>query len=188
MPRPISWIPRLHLIRRAVAGSVRSHWGRQDLEHLFELQPRAAQKLLEMLPSVTIGNARFVERETLSSFLEKMTEASDPSVVIAEYQQSRSPGPRRSLRPLVPRDVEPASLGALPANITLEIGRLEIRFGRLEELAEALAVLAQVLTDDLEEFAHRYEPPLPASSPEQSEEGVLYQKLLQDLKSREQSR
>jgi len=37
--RPICWLPRLHLIRRAVTNSVRSHYDRHDLEQLFELQP-----------------------------------------------------------------------------------------------------------------------------------------------------
>ncbi len=47
MARPVSWLPRLHEIRRAVANSVRSHYDRHDLQNLFELQPRAAQKLSE---------------------------------------------------------------------------------------------------------------------------------------------
>jgi len=39
MPRPLSWLPRLHVIRRTVANSVRSHYDRRELETLFELQP-----------------------------------------------------------------------------------------------------------------------------------------------------
>ncbi|MDQ1450390.1 MAG: hypothetical protein QOK38_256 [Acidobacteriaceae bacterium] len=35
MPRPISWLPRLHEIRRSVVNSVRSHYDRNDLERLF---------------------------------------------------------------------------------------------------------------------------------------------------------
>ena len=49
MSRPISWLPRLHEITRAVEHSIRSHYDRHDLEELFELQPRAAQKMLEMV-------------------------------------------------------------------------------------------------------------------------------------------
>ena len=62
MPRPISWLQRLPVIRKSVANSVRSHYDRHDLENLFELQPRAAQKLLEMLPTAQIGNSKLVDR------------------------------------------------------------------------------------------------------------------------------
>jgi hypothetical protein len=37
MPRPLSWLPRLHEIDRSVANSVRSHYDRRDIERLFEL-------------------------------------------------------------------------------------------------------------------------------------------------------
>lgn len=50
MLRLITWLSRLHEIRRSVANLVRSHYDRRDIEALFELQPRAAQKLVEMLP------------------------------------------------------------------------------------------------------------------------------------------
>ena len=66
MPRPISWLPRLHEIRRAVDGSVRSHYDRRDLERLFEVQPRSAQKLIELFPALTVGTSRLVEREASS--------------------------------------------------------------------------------------------------------------------------
>ena len=42
MPRRLSWLPRLHEIRRSVGNSVRSHYDRRDLQTLFEFQPRAA--------------------------------------------------------------------------------------------------------------------------------------------------
>jgi hypothetical protein len=193
MPRPLSWLPRLHTIRRSVENSVRSHWGRREIERLFELQPRAAQKLLEALPSVTLGTARFVEREALGEFLEKIAQADDASAVLAEYQASRLPAPRRSLRTLVPRDMEPATLASLPAQLHVEAGRLEIQFTRMEELAEALAALAQVLTDDLEGFARLYEPALPSSRPaqngdqngDQEQERAAYRRLLEELERRE---
>ena len=68
LPRTLSWLPRLHEIRRAVGNSVRSHYGRHDLEALFELQPRAAQQLLGLLPPVTVGTSRLVEAEALGDF------------------------------------------------------------------------------------------------------------------------
>ena len=87
MPRPVSWLPRLHEIRRSVANSVRSHYGRRDLEQLFELQPRAAQKLIEMLPTVQIGTSLLLEREALAGFLDRVREAED---VTALFEQVRA--------------------------------------------------------------------------------------------------
>jgi hypothetical protein len=77
MPRPISWLPRLHIIARSVAQSIRSHYDRHDLEALFELQPRSAQKLLEMLPTVQVGNSHLVDREVLANFLDRVRDADD---------------------------------------------------------------------------------------------------------------
>ena len=61
MPRPIIWLPRLHEIRRSVANSVRSHCDHLDIEALFELHPRTAQKLVKMLPTVRIGTSHLIE-------------------------------------------------------------------------------------------------------------------------------
>lgn len=71
MPRPFSWLPRLHEITRWFANSVRSHYDRRNLEQLFELQPSAAQKLLELLPVVPVGTSHLVEREVLAGFLDR---------------------------------------------------------------------------------------------------------------------
>jgi len=161
MPRPVSWLPRLHEIRRSVAGSVRSHYDRRDLERLFELQPRAAQKLLELLPTVPVGTSRLLEREALATFLDGVRAAEDTSAFIEQVRQKRAAPSRRSLRTLVRRDAEPASLTAVPEGMTLDRGRLEISFRNLEQLAESLAYLARLLDGDLDGFAQAYEPEAP---------------------------
>jgi len=53
---PITWLPRLAEIRRSVKNSARSHYERKDIERLFELQPRAAQALVQGIwPSAKVG-------------------------------------------------------------------------------------------------------------------------------------
>lgn len=79
MPRPVSWLTRLRKIRRAVASSVRSHYERKEIEALFQVQPRAAQLLLGMLPTTVIGRSRLVERQVLADFLDRLHKADDPS-------------------------------------------------------------------------------------------------------------
>jgi len=184
MPRPVSWLPRLHEIRRSVAGSVRSHYDRHDLQRLFELQPRAAQKLIEMLPAVTIGTSRLVEREALVSFLERVQEAEDTSSLIEQVRQEKSAPSRRSLRTLVRRDAEPASLTVTPEGMSLERGRLEISFRNLEQLAESLVYLARLLDGDLDGFAQTYEPEAPPPAETNNSAGEV-QAIFRELEQME---
>jgi hypothetical protein len=158
MPRPVSWLPRLHLISSSVAHSVRSHYDRHDLEQLFELQPRAAQKLLEMLPSLQIGNARLVEREVLGGFLDRVRDAEDVSALIAQVRREKAQVSRKKVRSLVRRDLDPVDLASLPESVGLSRGRLEVSFRSVEELAESLLVVARILETDGDSFAQQYEP------------------------------
>ncbi len=144
-------------MRRSVANSVRSHYDRRDLQNLFELQPRAAQKLLELLPPVPIGTARLVEREALAKFLEGVREADDTSRYIEQLRKAKAGGSHKKLRSLVRRDIDPVTLSSLPESVSR--GRLEISFRSVEQLAEAMCWLAQML--DTDEFAQNFEPEPP---------------------------
>jgi len=159
---------------------VRSHYDRHDLERLFELQPRAAQKLLELLPTVPVGTSRLVEREALASFLDGVRAAEDTSKFIEQVRQNKVAASRRSLRTLVRRDAEPASLTALPEGMSLERGRLEISFRNLEQLAESLVYLARLLDGDLDGFAEAYEPEAPPPA-ETNNAAVEVQAMFADL-------
>ena len=157
MPRPISWLPRLHLISRTVANSVRSHYDRHDLEVLFELQPRAAQKLIEMLPSVQIGNSRLIDREVLANFLDRVRDAENITELFEKIRSEKAQVSRRKPRSIVRRDLDPIGLGSLPSSITLSRGRMVVDFDTVEQLAEAMYALARVLESEGEEFARTYE-------------------------------
>ena len=158
MPRPISWLPRLHEIRQIVTNSMRSHYDRRDIESLFELQPRAAQKLLEMLPAITIGTARLVDREVLSGFLNEVHNTDDPAGRLQKLRLKKPGISRQRSRSLVRRDTEPASIASLPSQVQLGSGRMAICFGTIEELAEIMYRLARILQDDGEAFAAAFEP------------------------------
>ena len=163
MPRPLSWLPRLHLIRRSVANSVRSHYDRHDLEKLFEVQPRSAQLLLELMPTVPLGRSLLVEREALAQFLERLHQADD---VPAELERLRAQKPgktRKKLRYVVTEEAAQATVASLPPNLTAEPGRLEIRFATLVELAQTLHAVAQALDHDLETCVRLWEPPTKAT-------------------------
>ena len=156
MARPVSWFPRLPALAQTVADSVRSHYTTTDLERLFCIQPRSAQMLIRLLPTVQIGKSRLVEREALARFLVRLAEADDPAQELAEMRATgKPPTLRRKLRDLIQRD---ADVSALPESIIIEQGTLSIQFQTVEELAASLWRIAQLLDDDLEDFADRYEP------------------------------
>ena len=170
MPRPISWLPRLHEISRTVGNSVRSHYDRRDLEALFALQPRAAQKLLEILPAVQIGTSRLVERQALSTFLEQVREAEDVTALLGEIRRQTQTISHRRPRSLVRRDLDPVGLTSLPDTIHLIPGHLVVNFQTVEQLAESMLLLARILENEGDEFARTYEPqPEPQSYAERDE-------------------
>lgn len=159
MARPISWLPRLHEIRKTVTNSVRSHYTRAELQDLFQLQPRMASRYLGSLPTVKVGTAHVVAREELLAFLNKVNEADDPHEALSRTREEKAGISRRALRNLVRHDIEPASLGSITPEMTVEVGRLEIRFESVYNLVESLWVIASILQGDgLDEFVRRYEP------------------------------
>ena len=128
MPQPISWLPRLHLIARSVAQSVRWNYDRHDVETLFELQPRADQKLLEMLPTVQVGNSRLVDREVLAGFIDCVRAVEDTTKLFDQIRDEKAPVLRKTVRNLIRRDLNSTDLGSLPESVSLRCGRLEVSF------------------------------------------------------------
>jgi len=158
MARTLSWIDRIHPIARTVAGSARSHYSSKDIEQLFQIQPRSAQNLMASLPTVPIGRARLVERETLGNFLEQLLQADDPAEAFAGIRVGKGTTVRRKLRTLVLHDVE-ADIDTLPASLQISSGELHVSFKTIDQLAESMMHLAVVLDKQLDEFIARYEPP-----------------------------
>ena len=179
MPRPVSWLPRLHEIRRAVASSVRSHYERKEIESLFQVQPRAAQLLLEMLPTSVIGRSRLVERQTLADFLDRIHKSDDPSAELDLIRAQGGKASRKKIRTLVRLDSEPLQLDSLPANIEFIPGQMMVSFRTIEDLAQAMYNLARVMETDGDELARRYEVQEVADdgSPDRSEFEAMMQEL-----------
>lgn len=159
MSRPISWFPRVRELHRSVCNSVRSHYDRRDLEQLFELQPRSAQKLLELLPRTAIGQAMVVDREHLQTFLErvKATAERDVPKLLETIRSEKPVVTRKKLRTLELRDLDPISLASLPRQVKLSRGNVNVSFDTIEELVQFLFTLARILDGDSNAFADRYE-------------------------------
>ena len=138
--------------------SVRSHYGRRDLETLFDLQPRAVQNLLAMLPTVTVGTSRLVERDMLLSILGEIHQAEDVIGYLDALRTRKPAGIQRKLRTLVQRDSAPASLDALPEGLQLRRGQLQLQFQTIEELTRMMYHIARMLETDSDGFAAAFEP------------------------------
>ena len=170
MPRPASWLPRLFDITRSVSASVRSHYERQDLERLFDLQPRAAQKLLQLLPTTEIGTGHLASREDLLVFLQRVRDAEDPTALFNELRSQKNAVSKRKLRSFAASDLPAASFTSLPSGVSLDSGRLQVSFGTVDDLAEKLMWVAQLISEQTEDFANAYEPQQPIQVDEAAEE------------------
>ncbi len=185
LSRPISWLPRLHVTRRSVANSMRSHYDRHDLQQLFELQPRAAQNFFAMLPSVSVGRSLLVEREALIQFLDGVQEAENVPAYLETVRAQRAVRSRKAIRALVRTDLATPTATSLPECLTLAPGRLEIEFRTVEQMVEALYALARLLEADEEEFIRAYTPQT-AELEDSSRDDV--QEMFRDLELLETSR
>jgi hypothetical protein len=158
MARPLSWLPRLADIRRSVSGSVRTHYDRPALEQLFQMQPRAAGKLLAMLPQdEPLGRSRLVKKDELLRFLDQVHEADNATEVVSRQRAETYKVGRKKPRLLVRREViDEAHLATLPRTITLSPGMLKVEFRSRLEMIELLAALLGAVENDFEEFEDLY--------------------------------
>lgn len=165
MARPVSWLPRLAEIRRSVTNSKRTHYDRPALEQLFQMQPRAAGKLMALLPQVdALGRSRLVERAALARFLDEINNAEDVSAALTQQRTLGAKVTRRKPRLLVRRDlVEEGELVSLPNTVKIERGLLTVSFSSKMELIESLAIFAGAVENNEEEFIERYVLDAPGS-------------------------
>jgi hypothetical protein len=138
--------------------SVRSHYERKDIERLFQLQPRAAQVLMQGIsPAAKVGRSYLLAHADLERFLDRIHDGADPASVLAAQPVA---APRRRLRELIQVDHVAATLDTTPSNVAFASGNLTVSFNSMEELAGAMLALAEIL-DNPEQFAaveQRYVP------------------------------
>jgi hypothetical protein len=158
MARPPSWLPRLAEIRRSVVNSKRTHYDRPALEQLFQMQPRAAGKLMKILPQVdALGRSRLVERGALARFLDAINDAEDATAAYSEQRTQGAKISRKKPRLLVRKElISEGRLDNLPATTKLERGRLKVDFNSKMELLETLAIFLGAVENDEDEFIERF--------------------------------
>ena len=170
MARTCSWLQRLPEIRRRVAENVRSHYTREDLQELFEVQRSPAGRLLEALPTVTVNSSHLVESGALLKFLDRVKETDDVSALLNTMRNERRAPSRRKLRSLVRRTYAPVGFEGLPDNLELRPGYMGIQYETIDQLVETQLLVAKLLSDELDEFSRRYEPKPPQQEDEDAAE------------------
>ncbi len=181
MGRPVKWSRELHSIRERAAHARTETWSRVDIEELFGVGRATAQTLMKAIGEVQpVGGAHFVERSSLLGFLDAMIVAPDFDQAFRDrVREADAPPSPKPLRVALPADLRSVLLRDLPANITLSPGRLEIVADSTVVMLESLALLAQAMQNDLDQFQAVLDPPPP---PPHVEDGEL-RAFLAELRS-----
>ena len=128
---------------------------RRDLEALFGVARARAATLMRDFGAELTGNQRTLPRAQLLRQLRKHRaraafrgEATRRDRVVTAIRQARLTG----IRVAVPSEALEARLSGLPAGVSVEPGRIEVRFSGAQDAVGRLFALAQALTHDYEQF------------------------------------
>jgi hypothetical protein len=179
MGRPVKWSRDLYAIRERAQRSRTETWSRKDVEALFGVGRATAQTLTKAIGEVqNVAGAHFVERASLLAFLDAMVTA--PSVeeeLRHRIAAADSPPAAKPLRISLPNDLRSVTFRDLPSTITLSPGRLVIEAGTAAGIVERLALIAQALQNDLNQFERLVEFPPPARTQVDDELKALFDTL-----------
>ena len=150
MPAPPRWLLAVPDAIRQLEKLDRDLLTRRDVEKLFGVSRARAAQLMPMF-----GAARVLRRSELLRQLRKCQaraayrgEEQRRARLVAELRQARLTG----IRVAVPVEALEARLAGLPEGVTVEAGRVEVRFAGAKEAVGKLFALAQALTVDYERF------------------------------------
>ena len=128
---------------------------RRDIERLFGVGKVRAAALMKTFGAELVGNQRTLPRTRLLQQLKKhrgraafRVEEERRARLVAELQKARLTGVRFK----VPVETMSAKLANLPDGVSVERGRIEVRFDGAEDALARLYTLAQALGNDLARF------------------------------------
>ena len=155
MPAPPRWLLAVPDAIRQLEKLDRDLLTRRDVEKLFGVSRARAAQLMPMFGAELVGAARVLRRTELLRQLRKYRaraayrgEEVRRTRLVAELRQARLTG----IRVAVPVEALEARLAGLPEGVTVEAGRIEVRFTGAKEAVVRLFALAQALTNDYERF------------------------------------
>jgi hypothetical protein len=155
MPASPRWLLAIPDAIRQLEALDRELLTRRDLEQLFGVsKPRAAILMREFGADRT-GNARTLYRTQLLRRLRARrkgraftAEVDRRDHLVSTLRQARIAG----IRVTVPADVFSVRLAGLPDGVTVEPGRIEVRFTGARDAVTRLFALAKALTNDYDRF------------------------------------
>ena len=125
------------------------------MERLFGVSRARAAQLMRTFGAELVGASRVLRRTELLRQLRKYRqraafrgEEERRTRLVAELRQARLTG----IRVAVPIEALEARLAGLPEGVTVEAGRIEVRFSGAQDAVGRLFALAQALTNDYERF------------------------------------
>ena len=128
---------------------------RRDLERLFGVSKVRAVALMRAFGAGRTGHLLTLPRTALLRQLRRprtraavRREATRRDRVVTALRQARLTG----IRVAVPREASKARLAGLPEGVSVEPGRIEVRFRGAQDAVGRLFALAQALTNDYEQF------------------------------------
>ena len=128
---------------------------RRDIERLFGVGKVRAAALMTTFGAELVGNQKTLPRTKLLQQLKKhrgraafRVEEERRARLVTELRQARLTG----FRFKVPAETMSAKLSNLPDGVSIERGRIEVRFDGAEDALARLYTLAQALGNDLQRF------------------------------------
>ena len=141
MPATPRWLLAVPDAIRQLEALDRDLLTRRDVERLFGVSRARAAQLMRTFGAELVGASRVLRRTALLRQLRKYRQR-------AAFRQARLTG----IRVAVPREAREARLSGLPAGVSVEPGRIEVRFSGAQDAVGRLFALAQALTNDYEQF------------------------------------
>lgn len=160
MPDAPSWVAGVSDILYTIRSGDQEWFTRADIETLLGLQSRQAQKIMAEAGAEKDGKAYLLSRSHLIEYLERVApderervrRLAERITVLREEFIKRP----KLLVEMPTREVEQLErdgLAGLPAEITLEPGRITLDFGTDEEALQLLLRLSVAIARDRLEFA-----------------------------------
>ena len=155
MPAKPRWLLAVPDAIRQLEALDRDLLTRRDVEKLFGVSRARSAQLMRTFGAEFAGYARVLRRTELLRQLRRIRtraafrgEEQRRARFVAELRTARLTG----IRVAVPVESLEARLAGLPEGVTVEAGRVEVRFASAKEAVRKLSALAQALTVDYERF------------------------------------
>ena len=155
MPATPRWLLAIPDAIRQLDALDRDLLTRRDLERLFGVSKVRAVALMTAFGAGRTGHLLTLPRAALLRQLRRHRtrpafrgEATRRDRVVTAIRQARLTG----IRVAVPSEALEARLSGLPAGVSVEPGRIEVRFSGAQDAVGRLFALAQALTHDYEQF------------------------------------